>query len=114
MKDNIYIHNLRLNLKYPEELELHRALMNFDPKEYKSKNDYLKKKAYEGVRGDDIAIRKLEEDTEANKYVTQEEFKQKLDKVVNDVLKELSAWFMRAMMSERYAPVEATDKKMRE
>lgn len=41
MKDNIYCHNLRLNLNVQEQLDLHGSLMNFDKQQYKSKNAYM-------------------------------------------------------------------------
>ncbi|MBP3665006.1 MAG: hypothetical protein J6J03_07590 [Tyzzerella sp.] len=39
--DNIYQHNLRLNLDKKEHLQAHRYLMNADMKKYGSRNEYL-------------------------------------------------------------------------
>lgn len=39
--ENIYQHNIRLNLNKEDHLLVHRYLMNADPKEFKSKNDFL-------------------------------------------------------------------------
>ena len=104
MKQNIYQHNLRLNLNRQDDLELHRALMNFDSDEYKSKNDFLKIKALEAIRADDekksIGAELYPE------YVTDEALEQRLEKVVTDVLKELSVWFIQALASGRYVPIE--------
>lgn len=52
MDDNIYVHNLRLNLNHDEELALHRALMNYNKDIYKSKSDYHKKRLYAGIFGE--------------------------------------------------------------
>lgn len=41
MKDNIYFHNLRLNLDVQEQLDIHGYLMNYDKKKYKSKNIFI-------------------------------------------------------------------------
>lgn len=41
MKDNIYFHNLRLNLDVQEQLDIHGYLMNYDKKKYKSKNIFM-------------------------------------------------------------------------
>lgn len=41
MKDNIYCHNLRLNLDIPEHLEVHGHLMNYDKSKHKSMNSYI-------------------------------------------------------------------------
>ena len=39
--DNIYQHNLRLNLDKKEHLQAHRYLMNADMKKYGSRNEYI-------------------------------------------------------------------------
>ena len=39
--ENIYQHNIRLNLNKEDHLLVHRYLMNADPREFKSKNDFL-------------------------------------------------------------------------
>ena len=41
MKDNIYCHNLRLNLDIQEQLNVHGFLMQFDKDKYKSKNAFM-------------------------------------------------------------------------
>lgn len=104
MKQNIYQHNLRLNLNRQDDLDLHRALMNFDSNKYKSKNDFLKIKALEALRADNdekksIGVERYPE------YVTDKELEQRLEKVVADVLKELSVWFIQALASGRYVPI---------
>ena len=41
MKENIYCHNLRLNLDIQEQLNVHGFLMQFDKDKYKSKNAFM-------------------------------------------------------------------------
>lgn len=47
--ENIYQHNIRLNLDRAEHLMVHRYLMNADPKLFKSKNDFLIKAVLAGA-----------------------------------------------------------------
>ena len=63
MDDNIYVHNLRLNLNHDEELALHRALMNYNKDIYKSKSDYHKKRLYAGIFGERDYIEETPEDS---------------------------------------------------
>lgn len=106
MKQNIYQHNLRLNLHRQDDLELHRALMNFDSNKYKSKNDFLKIKALESIRADDNEKKKGIGSELYPEYVTDKALEQRLEKVVADVLKELSVWLIKTLASGRYAPIE--------
>lgn len=68
MKDNIYFHNLRLNLDVQEQLDIHGYLMNYDKKKYKSKNifimDVLKagiEKLYGGLEHSVLSEKQLKE-----------------------------------------------------
>lgn len=106
MKQNIYQHNLRLNLNRQDDLDLHRALMNFDSNKYKSKNDFLKIKALEAIRVDNDEKKKGIGAGLYPEYVTGEELEQRLEKAVADVLKELSVWFIQALASGRYVAIE--------
>ena len=47
--ENIYQHNIRLNLDRAEHLMVHRYLMNADPKIFKSKNDFFIKAVLAGA-----------------------------------------------------------------
>ncbi len=47
--ENIYQHNIRLNLDRAEHLKVHRYIMNADPKIFKSKNDFLIKAVLAGA-----------------------------------------------------------------
>lgn len=106
MKSNIFVHNLRLNLDHDEDLQLHGALMNYDENSYKSKNDYLKKMASNGVFGNQDNRRRVSKAVGDAEVVTMDVLEQRLEKVVNDVLKELSVWFITSFASGRYTPIE--------
>ena len=47
--ENIYQHNIRLNLDRAEHLMVHRYLMNADPKIFKSKNEFFIKAVLAGA-----------------------------------------------------------------
>lgn len=106
MKQNIYQHNLRLNLNRRDDLELHRALMNFEQDKYKSKNDFLKQKLCESIFGNGDSQEQGTDVLNASEYVTKEELEQRIAKVVTDVLKELSVWFVTSLVSGRCVPIE--------
>lgn len=52
-KENIYQHNIRLNLDNPKHLELHNKLMNVDTDMYGSKNNYIIVKLTESIARDE-------------------------------------------------------------
>lgn len=111
MKSNIYVHNLRLNLDRREELELHRALMHFDKKLYKSKNQFMIKIMCEGIFGNTDDKQFVMDVTESTECVTRQELEQRLETVVGDVLKELSVWFIKSLASGRCVPIETVKEK---
>lgn len=51
-KEEVYQHNFRLNLTNPQHLKIHKQLMKINKDIYKSKNEYLVRKLYEGMFGD--------------------------------------------------------------
>lgn len=106
MKSNIFVHNLRLNLDHDEDLQLHGALVNYDENSYKSKNDYLKSMASDGIFGNPDNRRRISKTVGDTEVVTMDILEQRLGKVVNDVLKELSVWFITSLASGRYTPIE--------
>ena len=111
MKQNIYQHNLRLNLNRRDDLELHRALMNFEQDKYKSKNDFLKRKLCESIFGNGASQEEKTDVLDASEYVTKEELEQRIAKVITDVLKELSVWFVKSLVSGRCVPIEMDNNK---
>lgn len=106
MKDNIYVHNLRLNLDRREERDLHCALMNFDKKSYKSKNQFMIKTMCDRIFGDAGDAQNTIGVVNGSAFVTREEMEQRLEIVVDDVLKELSVWFIKSLASGKYVPIE--------
>lgn len=75
-KEDVYQHPLRLSLNNPEHLKLHKQLLNVNKDIYKSKNDFMVRKLYEGVFGDE-------------KELTGKTLKELEDKITVRVVKEL-------------------------
>lgn len=93
--DNVYQHNLRLNLDKKEHLQAHRYLMNADMKKYGSRNEYIVQailagapelKIPEGTRKSDIPLVLSQE--QMNELVGKVVEHMKAD-VLNEVLKTL-------------------------
>ena len=106
MKENIYVHNLRLNLDRREELDLHCALMNFDKESYKSKNQFMIKTMCDRIFATADDMQNPIGVTNGSAFVTREEMEKRLEAVVDDVLKELSVWFIKSLASGKYVPIE--------
>lgn len=81
MKDNIYCHNLRLNLNVQEQLDLHGSLMNFDKQKYKSKNAYMIEVIKAGVE-------KLSDDF-VQSILTDKQMQQLEDRIVERIRKDV-------------------------
>ena len=103
MDDNIYVHNLRLNLNHDEELALHRALMNYNKDIYKSKSDYHKKRLYAGIFGERDYIEETPEDSEKRTFVSMEELKEILLTFKLEIMKEISEMMISIIMNKLLA-----------
>ena len=103
MDDNIYVHNLRLNLNHDEELALHRALMNYNKDIYKSKSDYHKKRLYAGIFGERDYIEETPEDSEKKTFVSMEELKEILLTFKSEIMKEISEMVITLFMGKVFA-----------
>ena len=61
--DNVYQHNLRLNLDKKEHLQAHRYLMNVDTKRFDSKNEFIVQAILKGAerlnQPDDTSIAEI-------------------------------------------------------
>lgn len=82
--DNVYQHNLRLNLDKKEHLQAHRYLMNVDTKRFDSKNEYIVQaiiKGAERLNQPDDNMR-----AEINTTLTEEQMEKIASKVV-DIMK---------------------------
>ena len=94
-KNNIYQHNLRLNLDDEEHLKVHRYLMNANQKVYKSKNAYIIRAILEGAEkannvteGEDFVEKSLLSD-EQIKGLEERITKNLQKEILNEVLKVL-------------------------
>ena len=81
MKDNIYCHNLRLNLDVQEQLDVHGHLMTFDKEKYKSKNAYMIEVIKAGVE-------KLNDDF-VQSVLTDKQMQQLEDRIVERIRKDV-------------------------
>ena len=50
-KEDVFQHNFRLNLNNPMDLRIHKQLLNINLDVYKSKNNYMVRKLYQGIFG---------------------------------------------------------------
>lgn len=57
-KEDMYQHPLRLNLNNPYHLRIHQQLLNVNKSIYKSKNEFIVQKLYDGIFGDEMEITK--------------------------------------------------------
>lgn len=103
MKDNIVVHNLRLNLNHDEELALHRALMDYNRDIYKSKSEYHKKRLYAGIFGPRDCIEETPEDSEKKTFVSMEELKEILLTFKAEIMKEISEMIISIIMNKLLA-----------
>lgn len=103
MKDNIVVHNLRLNLDHDEDLALHRALMDYNRNIYKSKSDYHKKRLYAGIFGERDYIEETPEDSEKKTFVSMEELKEILLTFKLEIMKEISEMVISIIMGKLFA-----------
>ena len=103
MDDNIYVHNLRLNLNHDEELALHRALMNYNKDIYKSKSDYHKKRLYAGIFGERDFAEEIPDVVKQKASVSMEELKEILSAFKAEIMKEISEMVITLFMGKIFA-----------
>ena len=103
MDDNIYVHNLRLNLNHEEELALHRALMNYNKDIYKSKSDYHKKRLYAGIFGESDFDEEVPGVVKQKTSVSMEELKEILLTFKAEIMKEISEMVITLFMGKIFA-----------
>jgi len=90
MKDNIFVHNLRLNLDHEEDLAIHRALMNFRKDIYKSKSEYHKMRLYTGIYGENVGAQEIPGVIKKQNYISRETLQEILSDFKADIMKEIS------------------------
>lgn len=103
MKDNIVVHNLRLNLDYDEDLALHRALMGYNKDIYKSKSEYHKKRLDAGIFGERDYVEDIPEDSKKKTFVSVEELKEILYAFKVEIMKEISELVISLFMGKVFA-----------
>ena len=100
MKDNIVVHNLRLNLNHDEDLALHRALMSYNRDIYKSKSEYHKKRLYAGIFGERDCFEDIADDSKKKTFVSMEELKEILLTFKSEIMKEISEMIISIIMGK--------------
>ena len=83
--ENIYQHNIRLNLERPDHLTVHRYLMNADPTIFKSKNDFLIKAILAGAES--VSKGNLPEEVEEVEVKLTEKQLENVSRKVVDLMK---------------------------
>ena len=93
-KEDVFQHNFRLNLNNPMDLRIHQQLLNINLDAYKSKNNYMVRKLYQGIFGEGDGLGKIEVEAEkADMLISREELedmeKRITEKIMNKVMKTL-------------------------
>ena len=93
-KEDVFQHNFRLNLNNPMDLRIHQQLLNINLDVYKSKNNYMIKKLYQGIFGEGDGLEEIKEEPgKTGILISREELedmeKRITEKVMNKVMKTL-------------------------
>ena len=96
MKENIYFHNLRLNLDVQEQLDIHGYLMNYDKKKYKSKNVYIMDLLKAGIE-------KLHGDTELS-FLSEQQLKAMEDRITERIRKDVLNEVLKTLLNMSARP----------
>lgn len=93
-KEDVFQHNFRLNLDHPMDLRIHQQLLNINMDVYKSKNNYMVRKLYQGIFGEGDGLEEIKKeagkaDTSINKEELEDMEKRITEKVMNKVMKTL-------------------------
>ena len=93
-KEDVFQHNFRLNLNNPMDLRIHQQLLNINLDAYKSKNNYMVRKLYQGIFGEGDGLEEINEESgKVDTLISREELedmeKRITEKVMNKVMKTL-------------------------
>ena len=93
-KEDVFQHNFRLNLNNPMDLRIHEQLLNINLDAYKSKNNYMVRKLYQGIFGEGDGLEEIKtEPGKADTLISREELedmeKRITEKIMNKVMKTL-------------------------
>lgn len=93
-KEDVFQHNFRLNLNNPMDLRIHQQLLNINLDAYKSKNNYMVRKLYQGIFGEGDGLEEIkEEPRKTGMLISREELedmeKRITEKIMNKVMKTL-------------------------
>lgn len=93
-KEDVFQHNFRLNINNPMDLRIHQQLLNINLDAYKSKNNYMVRKLYQGIFGEGDGLEEIKTETgKVDTLISREELedmeKRITEKVMNKVMKTL-------------------------
>ena len=93
-KEDVFQHNFRLNLNNPMDLRIHQQLLNINLDAYKSKNNYMVRKLYQGIFGEGDGLEEIKTETgKADTLISREELedmeKRITEKIMNKVMRTL-------------------------
>ena len=93
-KEDVFQHNSRLNLNNPMDLRIHQQLLNINLDAYKSKNNYMVRKLYQGIFGEGDGLEEIKtKPGKADTLISREELedmeKRITEKIMNKVMKTL-------------------------
>ena len=93
-KEDVFQHNFRLNLNNPMDLRIHQQLLNINLDAYKSKNNYMVRKLYQGIFGEGDGLEEIKTETgKVDTLIRREELedmeKRITEKIMNKVMKTL-------------------------
>ena len=93
-KEDVFQHNFRLNLNNPMDLRIHQQLLNINLDAYKSKNNYMVRKLYQGIFGEGDGLEEIKTETgKVDTLISREELedmeKRITEKIKNKVMKTL-------------------------
>ena len=91
-KEDVFQHNFRLNLNNPMDLRIHQQLLNINLDAYKSKNNYMVRKLYQGIFGEGDGLEEIKTETgKVDTLIRREELedmeKRITEKIMNKVMK---------------------------
>ena len=104
-KEDVFQHNFRLNLNNPMDLRIHQQLLNINLDAYKSKNNYMVRKLYQGIfgEGDGLEEIKTEKVITGTFTVAQDISSNNLDYLPQSV-EEWPSWLI--IIAEKDTPTE--------
>ena len=86
-KEDVFQHNFRLNLNNPMDLRIHQQLLNINLDAYKSKNNYMIRKLYQGIFGEGDGLEEIKTETgKADTLISREELEDMEKRITEEIM----------------------------